>query len=54
MSTPEQARCRRLYVEAAALGVLGAEPFASVVGEANEVWLGALADHLVASGSARR
>ena len=50
VSTPEQARCGRLYVEAAALGVLGAEPFASVVGEANEVWLGALADHLVASG----
>jgi AcrR family transcriptional regulator len=50
VSTPEQARCQRLYVEAAALGVLGAEPFASVVGEANEQWLGALADHLVSSG----
>jgi AcrR family transcriptional regulator len=50
LSTPEQARCQRLYVEAAALGVLGAEPFASVVGEANGVWLGALADQLVASG----
>ena len=37
---PSQARCQRLYVEAAALGVLGAEPFASVVAEANEVWLG--------------
>ena len=36
VSTPDQARCGRLYVEAAALGVLGAEPFASVVGEANE------------------
>lgn len=50
VSTPEQARCGRLYVEAAALGVLGAEPFATVVGEANQVWLAALADHLVASG----
>jgi AcrR family transcriptional regulator len=50
LSTPEQARCGRLYVEAAALGVLGAEPFASVVGEANEVWLEAMAGHLVASG----
>src|SRR5204863_3943797 len=50
LSTPEQARCQRLYVEAAALGVLGAEPFASVVGEANGVWLTALADQLVASG----
>jgi|SRR6476660_3596349 len=50
VSRPEQARCQRLYVEAAALGVLGAEPFVSVVGEANALWLGALADHLVASG----
>ena len=50
VSTPEQARCGRLYVEAAALGVLGAEPFATVVGEANQIWLAALADHLVASG----
>ncbi len=50
VSRPDQARCQRLYVEAAALGVLGTEPFATVVGEANEQWLGALADHLVASG----
>lgn len=50
LSEPGQSRCQRLYVEAAALGVLGAEPFATVVAEANEVWLGALADHLVASG----
>jgi len=50
VSTPEQARCGRLYVEAAALGVLGAEPFASVVSGANQVWLQTLADHLVASG----
>ena len=50
LSTPEQARCLRLYVEAAALGVLGAEPYASVVSEANEVWLQALAHHLGGSG----
>ena len=43
----------RVHVEAAALGVLGTEPFASVVAEANEVWLGALADHFVASGVQR-
>jgi AcrR family transcriptional regulator len=53
VSSPQQARCQRLYVEAAALGVLGTEPFASVVAEANVVWLGALADHLVASGVRR-
>jgi AcrR family transcriptional regulator len=50
VSAPEQARCQRLYVEAAALGVLGAEPYASVVGEANQVWLEALAEQLAASG----
>ena len=50
VTSPRLDRCQRLYVEAAALGVLGAEPFATVVGEANEQWLGALADHLVSSG----
>lgn len=50
VSAPDQARCQRLYVEAAALGVLGAEPYASIVGEANQLWSGALTGHLVASG----
>ena len=50
VSAPEQARCQRLYVEAAALGVLGTEPYATVVAEANDVWMEALATHLVASG----
>ncbi len=49
-STPALARCQRLYVEACALGVLGEEPFASLMSEANDIWLSALADHLVASG----
>ena len=53
-SSPELSRCQRLYVEASALGVLGTEPFASVVAEANDAWMEALADHLVASGMARR
>ena len=52
-STPELARCQRLYVEACALGVLGAEPYASLMAEANDVWLSALAEHLVASGMSR-
>ena len=50
VTSPEQSRCQRLYVEAAALGLLGTEPYASVVREANEVWVAALAGHLVASG----
>jgi AcrR family transcriptional regulator len=52
-SAPELSRCQRLYVEACALGVLGKEPYASLMAEANDVWLGALAEHLVASGMAR-
>ena len=50
VTSPEQDRCQRLYVEAAALGLLGSEPYATVVREANAVWVQALADHLVASG----
>jgi AcrR family transcriptional regulator len=46
-------RCHRIYVEAAALGLLGREPYASVVREANERWVEALADHLVAAGCTR-
>ena len=48
------ARCQRLYVEAAALGLLGREPYVTVVREANERWVGAVADHLVAAGADRR
>ena len=47
-------RCQRLYVEAAALGLLGREPYVSVVTEANERWVRAMADHLVASGARRQ
>lgn len=43
-------RCTRIYVEAAALGLLGREPYASVVREANAVWTAALVAHLVRSG----
>lgn len=43
-------QCQRLYVEAAALGLLGQEPYASVVKEANDRWMAALARHLEASG----
>jgi AcrR family transcriptional regulator len=50
VSAPEQARCQRLYVEAAALGVLGTEPYATVVAEANDDWMEALATHLLGSG----
>jgi AcrR family transcriptional regulator len=55
VSTSEESdRCHRTYVEAAALGLLGREPYVSVVREANERWVEALADHLVAAGCPRR
>ena len=50
---PEVDRCTRLYIEAAALGLLGQEPYASVVRESNEQWTAAMVDHLVRSGVRR-
>lgn len=46
-------QCQRAYVEAAALGLFGQEPYAGVVRRANAVWMAAVADHLVASGVPR-
>lgn len=43
-------RCERLYVQAAALGLLGQEPYFSVVREANERWVTTLGDHLCRAG----
>ena len=53
MLVPLVDQCTRLYVEAAALGLFGEEPYASVVREANEHWNTALVDHLVRSGVRR-
>jgi len=47
-------RCSRVYAEAAALGLLGREPYVTVVQEANERWVAALVDHLAAAGADRR
>ncbi len=44
-------RCQRMYVEAAALGLFGHEPYASVVRDTNHRWTEAMADQLVAAGS---
>ncbi|WP_418060547.1 TetR/AcrR family transcriptional regulator [Pimelobacter simplex] len=43
-------RCQRLYLEAAALGVFGREPYAGMVRRSNQAWLSALAAWLVAAG----
>ena len=49
-SVMEGDQCSRMYVEAAALGLFGREPYASVVQEANALWLRSLRDHLTKSG----
>ena len=50
VTSPRLDRCQRMYAEAAALGLFGREPYATVVHEANEVWIAAVGEHLVASG----
>ncbi len=51
--SPGLEACTRMYVEAAALGLLGREPYASVVREANDQWFDAFASHLTKSGVPR-
>ncbi len=50
LTTGPLEQCQRLYVEAAAMGLLGREPYAGVVREANEGWVGALMRLLRRSG----
>jgi AcrR family transcriptional regulator len=50
VTSPVSDRCQRLYVEAAALGLLGRQPYAAVVRPANGRWTAAVAAHLRASG----
>jgi AcrR family transcriptional regulator len=44
-------RCQKVYVQAAASGLLGDEPFRSAVRRANAGWADALAAYLVACGA---
>jgi AcrR family transcriptional regulator len=51
MTSTLVAACSRLYVEAAALGFFGREPYPAVLRETNREWMATLAQHLVASGA---
>ena len=51
MSSDQLNRCQRVYVEAAALGLFGREPYVGVVRESNRHWIQVLVEHLVAAGS---
>ena len=46
-------RCQRLYVQAAALGLLGREPYLSVVRQSNARWTQSLTDYFVRAGASR-
>ena len=48
---PEMLRCQRLYVEAAALGLFGREPYATSVRATNDVWMAEVIAHLERSGA---
>ena len=45
-------RCQLMYVEAAALGLFGREPYATSIRESNGVWMAAMATHHERSGVA--
>jgi AcrR family transcriptional regulator len=46
-------RATDIYVQAAATGLIGQEPFATIVREANERWVRALGDYLARCGAPR-
>jgi AcrR family transcriptional regulator len=53
VSTGPQERCQRLYVEAAALGLFGREPYASTMQETNVEWVSAVSAHFQRAGLTR-
>ena len=53
LEATEQKRCQRVYVEAAALGLFGREPYASAVRRTNAVWDDSVRAYLIASGAPR-
>ena len=53
VSTEPLERCQRVYLEAAAIGLFGREPYAGEVREANAAWMAALAGHFRRAGLGR-
>ena len=53
VTTGPQERCQRLYVEAAALGLFGREPYATTVRETNAEWGSAVSAHFQRAGLRR-
>ena len=53
VTTGPQERCQRVYVEAAALGLFGREPYATAVRETNAEWVSAVSAHFERAGLGR-
>jgi AcrR family transcriptional regulator len=53
VSTGPQERRQRLYVEAAALGLFGREPYATAARETNAQWASAVSAHFARAGLSR-
>lgn len=51
MSDPQLDRCQRVYTQAAALGLLGQEPYRDVVRASNAEWSKAVAAYLTSCGA---
>jgi AcrR family transcriptional regulator len=48
---PELDRCQRVYIQAAALGILGTDPYRKVIARSDDEWTAAVREYLVASGA---
>jgi AcrR family transcriptional regulator len=51
---PQLLRCQRLYVEAAALGLFGREPYAASVRASNDLWMTEIVAYLKRAGAGKR
>src|SRR5690606_783860 len=49
--SPELDRCQRVYVQAAALGILGTDPYRKAIARSDEEWTGAVRAYFLASGA---
>jgi AcrR family transcriptional regulator len=48
---PQLDRCQRVYIQAAALGILGTDPYRKAIARSDDEWITAVRDYLVGSGA---
>jgi AcrR family transcriptional regulator len=51
---PELDRCQRVYIQAAALGILGTDPYRQAIARSDDEWTTAVRDYLAGSGASPR